>query len=479
MTSEPTAAPAPTPAVDGDPGDGGLWDAGRRELTVGLVLTITLVAFEAMAVATIMPDVEDDLGGLGLYGWVFSGFSLASLVGIVIAGQLVDRRGLVVPYVLGLGLFTVGLVVGGAASSMAVLVVARLLQGFGAGAIPATAYAAIARGVPPGLRPRMFAVMSTAWVVPGLIGPVAALAIERALSWRAVFLILIPVVLAAGAMTVPALRTLGGGAPADPVAAARDRRRLVEVGLLVVGVGAIFTASTVERWAIVVALVAVGVPVAARSLLHLLPAGSLRFAPGVPAAVSVRGVLTFAFFAADAYVPLAVVDGRGAASWIGGAALSASAVCWAGASWLQARTIDRAGPRRLDQIGFASLVVAALLLLAMVRGAPVGLAVVAWAIGGFAIGLAYAPLSVTVLGSAKPGEEGEASAGIQLTDGLGIALGTGLGGWIVAVGDDRGWAVATSTTWVFVLAAVAALGGLVASGRLPRRLPTVEVAPPP
>ena len=57
----------------------GVWAPARRRLTTGLVLTITLVAFEALAIATIMPVVSDDLGGLGLYGWVFSGFFLGGL----------------------------------------------------------------------------------------------------------------------------------------------------------------------------------------------------------------------------------------------------------------------------------------------------------------------------------------------------------------------------------------------------------------
>ena len=82
--------------------DDGLWSPSRRALTGGLVLTITLVAFESLAVATILPDVEDDLGGLGLYGWVFSAFFLGSLVGVVVAGQTTDRRGPATAYLLGL-----------------------------------------------------------------------------------------------------------------------------------------------------------------------------------------------------------------------------------------------------------------------------------------------------------------------------------------------------------------------------------------
>ena len=108
-----------------------------RGLTVGLVLNVTFVAFEALAIATIMPLVADDLGGIELYGWVFSAFLLANLVGIVVAGEFADRFGPALPFGAGLALFAVGLLIGGLAPSMPVLVAARAVQGLGAGAIPA------------------------------------------------------------------------------------------------------------------------------------------------------------------------------------------------------------------------------------------------------------------------------------------------------------------------------------------------------
>src|SRR5690606_7953877 len=135
------------PDADGavPPEADGVWSPARRRLTTALVLTVTLVAFESLAVATVMPVVADDLGGLGLYGWVFSGFFLGSLLGIVVAGDTADRRGTRLPYATGLVLFAAGLVVGGAAPSMGVLVVGRVLQGVGAGAIPAVAYTTVGR----------------------------------------------------------------------------------------------------------------------------------------------------------------------------------------------------------------------------------------------------------------------------------------------------------------------------------------------
>src|SRR5258708_17230415 len=86
----------------------GLWAPQRRALTAGLVLTITFVASEALAVVTVMPLVARDLGGVRLYGWVFSGFMLGSVIGIVAAGREADRRGAAAPLVGRVGVFGAG-----------------------------------------------------------------------------------------------------------------------------------------------------------------------------------------------------------------------------------------------------------------------------------------------------------------------------------------------------------------------------------
>ena len=107
----------------------------------------------------VMPLVARDLHGLALYGWVFSTFQLASLVGIVAAGRDADRHGPARPYVVGLVLFSAGLLVAGLAPFMWVLVAGRCLQGFGAGAVPAVAYVAIGRSLHEAQRARMMAVL--------------------------------------------------------------------------------------------------------------------------------------------------------------------------------------------------------------------------------------------------------------------------------------------------------------------------------
>ncbi len=94
------------------------------------------------------------------------------------------------------------------------------LQGIGAGAIPAVAYVAIGRAYPSAMQPRMFAVLSTAWVLPGIVGPAISAAVAEAFGWRWVFLGLLPLVAFAAVMTTRGVEALGPPGGEEPV----DRR---------------------------------------------------------------------------------------------------------------------------------------------------------------------------------------------------------------------------------------------------------------
>lgn len=460
------------------------------------MLTITLVAFESLAISTVMPVVADDLGGLGLYGWVFSGFFLGSLLGIVTAGQSADARGTAFPFMVGLGLFAGGLLAGGLAPSMGVLVAARVAQGIGAGAIPAVAYASVGRAYPALIRPRVFAVFSTAWVVPGLIGPAASSAIAEALSWRAVFLALLPLVALAAAITLPALTRVVPSPPGPTDAAFRvpaaedafsvpvaeaaagvtavdrpDDRRGTAL-LLIAGVTAVLVGASGPPLPIAATLVVIGLPVATRAFLRLVPPGTVRLVPGIPAAVLVRGVLTFAFFGTDAYVSLTFQEVRHQPTWVAGAALTAATIMWTVAAWVQQRLVHTWGPRRLVRLGFGCIAVGVIGMLGAQDLLPVPLAIAIWSLAGFGIGLAYSPLSVTVLGLAAPGGEGSASASLQLTDVLGVSLGTGTGGAFVALAEAQGWATRSALEVAFAVTFVVAVLGIAAARRLPAVLPS-------
>jgi MFS transporter len=439
----------------------GLLDPRWRGLTIGLVLNVTFVAFEALAVATIMPLVAEDLSGLALYGWVFSAFLLADLAGIVVAGELADRHGPAVPFGAGLVLFVVGLLVGGLAPVMPVLVAARAIQGFGAGAIPAAAYVVIGRTFPEALRPRMFAILSTAWVVPGIAGPALAAFVGDHVGWRWVFLGLLPLVLVAGGLAYREVRKVPGHP--DRVA-----RRVVPDALAVAAGAALLLGGLQARDIVLTpALVLVGLAFGVPALRRLLPAGTLSARAGLPSAVLARGLLTFAFFGADVYVPLTVTSLRGESVLLSGIALTAGTIAWTSGAWVQERTILRVGATPLVRNGFVLLAAGiAGMVLVLTAIVPAWAAVIAWGIAGLGIGLAYSSISLTVLGHAPAGNEGATASAMQLSDILGNALGTGVGAVAVAIAVAGSGSAGGGVALADGLAGASALAGIVIAGRL-------------
>ena len=469
------ADPTPEHATDG------LWSARHRSLTVGLILTITLVAFEALAISTVMPIVAAELGDLELYGWVFTAFMLGSFIGIVVSGGVIDRRGLGWPFAVGIALFSIGLVVGGLAPSMAVLIIGRFLQGLGAGAIPPIAYVAIGRRLPERLRPMMFATLSTAWVMPGVLGPAIAGLVGESIGWRFVFLGLLPLIAVAAIIAFPAVRRVGGpgaAAAAEAAATASFRRRLPQALLVAVGAGLFLAGLSTGETALLVGLVVAGVIVGLPALRALTPPGTLRLARGLPAAVMMRGILTFTFFAVDAYVALTLIDWRGQSAIEAGISLTAATLAWAAGSWIQARLAQRYPPDRFVQAGLV-VVVIGLASFGIVLSPDVSpwLAVPTFGIAGLGMGLAYAPLTLIVLREAPVGEQGSASAALSLTDSLGTALGTGVTGALVAAAVRAEGTVVPGLVVGFGIAIVAGLAGLALSGRL--RAPRPVPSPPP
>jgi MFS family permease len=448
----------------------GLFAPSRRALTIGLVLTVTLVAFEALAVVTILPVIKDDLGGLRLYGWVTSAFFLGTLVGIVVAGAESDRRGPGPPYLFGVLLFCAGLAIAGAAPSMLVLVLARALQGIGGGAIPAAAYAAIGRCYPESLRPRVFAVLSTAWVAPALVGPALSAVVATHLSWRYVFLGLLPLVVLAAGLALPVVWRIGP--PPEPSARAA---RLLDAIRVAAGSALVLAGLGGGSILLGLGVVAAGLVVGVRPLLRLLPAGTLRAREGLPMAVLSRGLLTFAFFGTDTYVPLAITAVRGRSPAIASLAVTGTTLTWTLGSWIQERASRAWTSRRFVRVGLAVVALGiGVFALSLLEAVPFWVAIIGWGIAGLGIGLAYSRISVMVLGLAGISEQGRASAQLQLFDTLGTALGAGLAGVLVALGSSEHWNQATSLGVAFAMTGAAC----VVAVALTRRLPEGKVEEP-
>jgi len=450
------------------PEAGGLWSAERRPLTVGLVLTITLVAAEALAVSTAMPVVVRELGGLELYGLVFSAFTASSLVGIVVAGLLIDRRGVVTPFLLGLVMFAIGLTIAGAAVSMPMLIVGRLIQGLGGGAIPPIAYVAIGRSLPEALRPRMFATLSTAWILPGVFGPGIAGVVAEAFNWRLIFFGLLPVLLVSGSMAYRGLSTLRPSASVATTTGTSATR--VRNGVLM-GLGVILATTGLQADSplIVAAVGLPGLALAGWAFHGLVPPGTLRAARGYPTAVLLRGFVTFAFFTVDAYVALLLVEVRGWTAAEAGIALTAATLSWTAGSWTQARLSARFPHEAFVRVGFPVVAAGiAGLGLILLPAVPAWLSVPIFAFGGFGMGLTYAQFALIVLRDVPHESQGEVTSGLTLSDSLGTALGLTVAGAFVAAGVRAGAGPAPGLAAAIAAGTAAAIAGWLLAPRLRR-----------
>ncbi len=441
-------------------------------MTVGLVLIVTLVAFEALAVSTAMPAVEEDLGGLRIYGWAFSGFLLASLIGITWAGVASDAGGVVRPFTIGLVLLAVGLAISAVAPSMWVVVAGRFVQGLGAGMIPAIVYVVIARAYDEQQRPRLFALMSSAWVIPGLAGPGVAGAVAEFAHWRLVFAGLLPLLAIAAVMVIPAMRGVPAGEPAaGPDRAPHAVPRAVQ---LAIGAGLVLGGVTSGSWWLGGAALVGGGLIAVPALRSLLPAGTLTAARGLPASVMGMGLVNLAFFGASAFVPLMVTEIRGYSTIVAGVVVTASTLSWTAGTWIVDRYASRVSTARLASWGLVTLTVGvAAAALILFEETPIGWAAIAWGVAGLGMGIAYPCFSLTLLQTAPAGSEGAASASLKLNEVLGAALGTGIVGALVAAGDAGGWQVEALAVG-FGLMAMTAAATLAVAQRLTLRAAVIR-----
>ena len=314
----------------------------------------------------------------------------------------------------------------------------------------------------------MLALMSSAWVLPSLAGPAVAGFVADHASWRWVFVFLLPFLPLAMALTLPGLRALPapGASPAP--------RRLAAALALAAGTGVFLAALELEGTALLVLLAAAGLAIAIPALRTLLPAGTLRAARGLPSGVAVRGLLAVGFLGCDAFMPLALTELRGFSSSQAGLVISAASLSWSLGAYLQARrdrADDGAGRPQRARVGLAVLLAGIAIGGAGVldAGVPIAVAIGGWMVAGLGIGIGYSSIGALVLSQAGGGEEGVVSAALQLSETISVAIFTGVGGALIALGIDRGWDAATALALVFAAGAATAVAGLVAGRRVAPR----------
>lgn len=439
-----------------------LWLGPYGRVVAGIFSLAFLVAFESIAVATVMPVVAEDLDGLSLYALAFAATSAVGVISMTIAGPMMDRRGPGGALRAGVAIFAIGLLLAGLAQSMEVFLLGRCVQGLGAGFIGVGLYVVIGKVFPDHLRARVWTVMTGAWVLPALVGPVIAGFITDQVGWRWVFLGVPLIAGASVALIWEALSSLKG----DPAVTA-DRRRVWWAGITASGILGVSVAGqrAVDWWPVLlIAAIAATFAYGPR----LLPKGTWLGRRGLPSVIATRSLLSAGFFGAETYVPLSLVEHRGLSVSQAGLLLTSAAVSWSLGSVLAANLPALESKLLRVRLGaLCVLIGTASGALTLVDAVPVVAIALVWSIGGLGMGMAASTLGVLLLDHSAAGEQGVNSAAMQTSDAVVQSLVLAVGSVVFAI--MLATHAMTGYVLVFALAALTTAAAVAVSTRLEPR----------
>jgi EmrB/QacA subfamily drug resistance transporter len=173
----------------------------RGPILLSVMLCTALVAIDATIIATAIPSIVSDLGGFSQFPWLFSIYLLAQSVTIPLYGKFADSLGRKPVMLFGITVFLIGSIMCGAAWSMPVLIVARVVQGFGAGAIMPMSMTIIGDLYSVEERSRVQGYVASVWGMASVVGPTLGGVFSEYASWRWIFFINLPI----GALAVSML----------------------------------------------------------------------------------------------------------------------------------------------------------------------------------------------------------------------------------------------------------------------------------
>jgi EmrB/QacA subfamily drug resistance transporter len=415
----------------------------------GVLLGMLVAVLNQTIIATALPTIVRDLGGVEHYSWVFSAYMLGSTVTVPVYGRLSDIYGRRRFFAIGLIIFVTGAAIGAAASSMGMLIAARAIQGLGAGALIPLAIITIGDLVPPSERGRWQGLTGAVIGVASVLGPFTGGWIVDHASWRWVFLVSLPV---AAVALVVGLATLK--IPPHP-----DAGRDVDytgAGLLMTGVSAILLATVwggaqypwgsgqvLGMFAAGAVLVALFVAQELR-VEHPLIAPSL-FRDRVIVSACLAGFsVGVAMFGAIMFVPLFVQGALGASATSSGVVLTPLMLALMLASVGSGQIITRTGRYRWALLsGPVVMAVGFLLLAGLDATSSIAAAVAGTVVLGLGLGLLMQNLVLVVQNAAPAKALGAATGATQFFRQIGGTLGVTVMGAILAAGLPAGTALAS------------------------------------
>ena len=409
----------------------------------GLMVTLLLAALDQTIVATALPRVVSDLGGITQYAWVFTAYMLTSTVTVPLYGKLGDVYGRKYLFLFAIVVFLVGSALCGLAQGMTQLVVFRAIQGIGAGGLFPLSLAVIGNIVPPRDRGRWQGLIGAVFAASSIAGPAIGGFIVDNTTWRWIFLVNLPiggVALAVILLTMPrraalaehSIDWLGAGVLAAGTAA-------LLMGLVWGGRDYAWTSGhVVSALAIAAVCLVLFAVVERRAREPILPFDLLRN-PVVASSIACMALVGMAMFGTISYVPLFVQGVIGTSATSSGVVLTPLMLGAVGTSIVTGQLVSRTGRYRWNAVlGPVVLTIGMLLLWRMDAHTTNREAARNMVVAGIGIGSMMQVFVLSVQNAVSRARIGSATALTQFSRQMGATIGVTVMGAIVNHGLPRG-----------------------------------------
>ena len=413
----------------------GLLGPKYRAASLALMAAVAMASYNNLSVTAALPDIGDDLGRVTLLPWVVTVELLSAAIAVLAVGPFIDGAGARRAFRLTVVAFLATSAMCVVAPTMELLVVARVLQGLGSGALIGTALTCIGLVFDEAVRPWAYALMSSVWGIMGIGGPALAAVLVSTLGWRAVFALNLPVGVAAAAVGWRRL-------PVEARSAAErlDRRGLVLLSALSV---ALLLATADLNWSSAV-LVLAGAVLAGLYVRHARGAAAPIVRLPHITSRRWRHIHILAVMAvsggtgSSVFLPLYLKGARGSSAAFAAFAVLWPTLGWSTASWFSGALQQRFRAQAVALIGAIIIAFGGIAVtVAAWAAAPIPWLLAAFACVGWGIGTISTSSLALLQGRADLREMGRVSSAHHFIRSLGFAYGAAVAGLVMFWLVDR------------------------------------------